>query len=259
MPRARTGASTSGTIATTCSSFARPRYWSIRAPAASCTELPGTDGRSTGEKRTRRPVLVTAPMSPRVVVSTADRIASCFERRDGGTMPPDGAASGSWSWRSSARTIRPVADRKTRHGASAICSSVAVAAERDRGATGPPLSSRVRRGVPYVSAAASSSRATCARSRESLPSSSSRCAISDCSASRSASSSTRENLVSRRSRSSRMYSACASDRSNTSRSRVRACSASSDERMTWMTSSMSRIAISSPSTRCRRSLRRSRR
>ncbi len=37
-------------------------------------------------------------------------------------------------------------------------------------------------------------------------------------------------------------------------SRLRAASESSEVRMTWMTSSMSRIAMSSPSTRCRRSL-----
>ena len=116
--------------------------------------------------------------------------------------------------------------------------------------------SSVRRGVPKRSATSASSSETSASMRCRLARSNSSSSISARSLSRSASSSMRENLVSRRRRSSRMYSACTWLRSKTSMRRVRACSASSLVRMTWMTSSMSRIAISRPSTRCRRSRRR---
>ena len=71
--------------------------------------------------------------------------------------------------------------------------------------------------------------------------------------SRSASSSMRLMRVSRRRRRSRMYCACTSSRSKTAISRDFAASASSEVRMTWMTSSMSIMASSRPSTRCRRS------
>ena len=102
-----------------------------RRAAPSCR---ARTGRSTGEKRTSRPAVVTAPMSPRVVVSTAERIASCFERRAGGTTPPLGASA-----TSSARTMRPVAERKTRHGASAICRSGAAAARARAWSDGPAV------------------------------------------------------------------------------------------------------------------------
>lgn len=116
--------------------------------------------------------------------------------------------------------------------------------------------SRVRRGVPNFSATSSSSLDTSARMRTGLARSSCSSAISARNWSRSASSSMRENRVRRRSRSSRMYSAWSVLRSNTSMSFARACSLSSLARMTWITSSMSAIAISSPSTRCSRSSRR---
>ena len=79
-------------------------------------------------------------------------------------------------------------------------------------------------------------------------------AISLCSRSRSASSSIRENRVSRRSCMSKMYVAWVSVSSNTSISRARAAATSSELRMIAITSSMSTIAISRPSTRCSRSL-----
>ncbi len=221
----------------------------MRTPAPSCTDAAGTAGTSTGVKRSTRPWLVTAPTSVRVVVASDARIASCLLRR-AGTVILDPASA-------STRTARPVVDTSSTVGASAICRSADDLVERTFG--GAALSSMVRRGVPNVSETASSSRETWARTSAGSESSVSSSAISFSSLSRSASSSMRENLVRRRRRSSRMYSAWTSSRSNTVCSRARAVSESSEVRMTWMTSSMSRIATSSPRTRCSRSLRRSRR
>ena len=236
--------------------FARLMYSEIRRPAPSWIEFSGATGKSTGEKRMSRPRFVTAPISVRLVVRTSERRASCLLRRTA-----RGAASVSPAAASprSTRSTRPVVERSTRHETSA--SSITGPALRDPvvAMLGAASVRRVRLGVPNRSATSSSSLDTSARRRAGLASSSRRRAIAAVSSSRSVSSSTRENLVSRRNRSSRMYSAWRCERSKTSMRRARACSLSSLARITWMTSSMSTIAMSSPSTRWRRSSLRARR
>ena len=163
VPSATGGASSRGTSATTCSPDPRPRYWSERVPAASCTELPGTEGRSTGEKRIRRPAEVTAPTSPRVVVSTAERIASCFERRDGGNDAAVLRVGGELG--SHHATGRRQEDAARRVGDLQFgCGGGGAGTRCD----GPAVEEQRAPGVPYVSAAASSSRATWLRSSTSL-------------------------------------------------------------------------------------------
>ena len=119
--------------------------------------------------------------------------------------------------------------------------------------SGSTSSSTVRRGEPYRSATSSISETTTRSSSSAEARMRSSSSILRRRSSRSASSSMRLIRVRRRSRRSRMYWACTSSRSNTAISRLLAASASSEERITWMTSSMSTIASSSPSTRCSRS------
>ena len=197
---------------------------------------------------------VTAPISDRLVVTIDDRMASCLVRRAVRAGNSEATSD------RSTRMARPVVDRKTRQGVSAISSTAAAALAATVVPTGGRASVRsVRRGVPKRSATSSSSSETSWRTRCGPVSSSSRAAISASNWVRSASSSIRENLVRRRRRSSRMYSAWIWLRSKTSISRARACSVSSLARMTWITSSISRMATSKPSTRCRRSFLRARR
>ena len=119
--------------------------------------------------------------------------------------------------------------------------------------SGSASNSTVRRGDPHLSTASSISLVT----TWSSASAEARMRVSSSmrffKSSRSASSSMRFILVSRRRRRSRMYWAWTSSRSNTAIKRVFAASASSEVRITWITSSMSSMARSSPSTRCRRS------
>src|SRR6185312_13289409 len=87
----------------------------MRAPAASWIELLGTAGRSTAVNLIRRPRLVTAPISVRLVVSMLERMASCLLRR----LATVGVSSSAIS----TRMARPVVDRYTRNGVSAISST----------------------------------------------------------------------------------------------------------------------------------------
>ena len=168
---------------------------------------------------------------------TAPRRTSCAARR--ARRAARGHVVGGAGQQPGARTAAPSTGcPRSRSGRSRLR---ARRAPRRPSRRPPADSSRtVRRGVPYVSAtSAISSETTRAQARlvaqDRLAAPRSRGAAARCSFS----SSIRENLVSRRSRSSRMYSACSSDRSKISRRRSRAVSASSDVRMTWMTSSMS--------------------
>ena len=114
-------------------------------------------------------------------------------------------------------------------------------------------SSTVRRGVPYSATAPSISSTTTRSSALSDARMRSSSSMRLCRSSRSDSSSMRLILVSLRRRRSRIYCAWMSSRSNTAINRVLAASAFSEERMTWITSSMSISASNSPSTRCSRS------
>ena len=147
------------------------------------------------------------------------------------------------------RARRPVPESITQVGSSATSSGTSAARVSE-----PSDSSKiVRRGVPYSRATSAISSLTTAssRSREARISSSSR--IFSSSSLLRASSSICEYFVNRRNRSSRMYSACCSERSKTAMRRSLACGVSSDERITAITSSILRTAISRPSVRWRSS------
>ncbi len=180
----------------TFSFFSSAAYSAILTPPATFgREAPGgSAGRSTTSIMCRVPDEVTAPIFPWVVATTSETSASWLARL------PDRESTAA----SEVRAIRPDVESSTRVGASAIL--------RLSGAFFPfavssfidPSMRTVRRGVPMISAVASSSVATSSRSFDSSASRPSRYSMRFFSSSRSASSSRRENFVSRRSWRSRM-------------------------------------------------------
>ncbi len=209
------------------------------SPQRAGRRVAGTEGRSTGEKRTTRPRLVRAPISARTVVSTVVRIASCLLRRAGtvSSCPsprstPHGAARGGEDkGRGGVGDLQ--IDRSL--GRSWLRGSGVHQKRTARCAVGIGPQHRApwrpRRQEPPGCRAAHGARrsppaAHRARSRA-------RCVRTWSGAAVEARGCTRP--------------AARSDR--TPSADVRACSESSEERMTWMTSSMSRIAMSKPSTR----------
>ena len=153
--------------------------------------MPGRDTKSTTGTRSTRPVDVTAPNSPRVVVANA------ATRAELGALVNWVQSSASPA---GTRAIRPVASSSTRHGSLTtsrdICPGVAGAASA--------AISTVRRGVACSAAiSANSSAMSSSRAAESARMRSNS-AMVVCSSACSDSSSSRENLVNRRNGMSKM-------------------------------------------------------
>ena len=104
-----------------------------------------------------RPRLVTAPISERLEVSSADRTASCLLRRCAGVMRSVWSSPGCGR---STLAIRPVLLRYTRVGESDTSSTAAVLRVEAPAMLGRASVSRVRRGVPNLSEMAASSSET---------------------------------------------------------------------------------------------------
>ena len=233
------------TSARTVSPFSRSTRSLTGVPPASAGRVAcgGRCGRWTTSSASRRPRFVSAASVPRTVDGTCDTSASWLARRP----------SSDSGERSVVRAARPEVERSTQQGPSETVSDCWDFRPFADSSLSEPSTRTVRRGSVSVSATSPSSVATSSRSADSSFSSVWSCSMSARRSSRSASSSRRENRVRRRSCRSRMYVAWISERSKTSMRRVRAVAASSEPRMSWMTSSMSRIAMRRPSTRWRRS------
>ena len=209
-PFAVASASTSfnGTSPTSFSPFARATTSVALTPVVN-TGVPEESSNTTKsmtDRRTMRPVEVTAPISPRAVVGTIEVKTSCLMR-----LP--GSIRASRIGLPTVRPIMPEAVSSTQQGSSAISSAnprlfFAFEAPFETASIADCISSfvfkTVRRSLPYFSATSASSSDTSSRSAESEPKIRSSSAISWRNLSRSASSSIREYFVSWRRRSSRI-------------------------------------------------------
>ena len=260
-------------------------------PATLSVSEAGNAGSSTACDSTRRPADVTNANVERVVVGKIARIWSSTARLSdaeraaytsialgvvraiipvalsitthGSSSICSAAATGASSpafFAAAVAAATSAATDETVAASRAACSASRETEESSPFATtgasepsGPSSSSTVRRGVPYLSTVSSISRTTTRSNSAAEARMRSSSSMRFFRSSRSASSSMRLMRVRRRRRRSRMYCACTSSRSNTAMSRFFAVSASSDVRITWITSSMSTMASSRPSTRCRRS------
>ena len=175
VPTAIGGASASGTRATTCSPPLEPEVLIGARPGAELHRVAGHRGQvDGGEAHQAAEVRHGADVAAgRRVDRRADRVvlrAACRGRR----RRQSGASAAELGTDHASGGREEDATRCVRD----LQVGGAPRAARERGCTGPPFSSSVRRGVPNASAAASSSCATCARSSTSLPRSSSSSAIS---------------------------------------------------------------------------------
>ena len=200
----------------------------------------GSAGRSSTLRRTTRPREVSAPISPRAVVRTAETITSWLARAPSSAGRLGRGRAGEQAGRGEVGEARVVGDLERRGGGRDGDARPTRAARCDAGCrrSWPPRRARRRRPSAAAARRPGSRRAPrwCARAR---PSPSPARAWRTWSAGAAA------------------CRGCSRPGSRSGRrppiSRSLASAALSEERISWMTSSMSRIATSRPSTRWSRS------